>query len=319
MPPTQSSAYFLPNSPRHWSVFLLNLRMLINACVYENGKEVPSGHTWPEVYASAMQPKRFSWLGLRDASNDEIDTIGTDLELHDLVIEDIKSGGQTPKFEDYPNYLFVVCKQAKWSPDGGLEEGDISIVVNPKHLVTFRRGAGEGLAAIRKWACSEPNLLERGAGYALYTILDTVVDRYFPIVKDFEAEFDRLEDRVFGEDLPDSSAPAMPREKLTSRLYHLRREVVRFRGLVEPLSEVSFKMFSGRIPALCDGLGEYYRDIHDHLVRIVARLDALITTIGSAVQAQLTLTAIEESKVNKRLAGTPVFLRPIPCGWDYGA
>lgn len=136
----------------------------------------------------------------------------------------------------------------------------------------------------------------------LYAVLDAVVDRYFPIVKNLEAEFERLEDRVFGEDAKDISLHDIPREQLTRRLYHLRREVVRFRGMVEPLLEVTIKLFGGRVPALCDGLGEYYRDIHDHLVRIVARLDALYATMGSAVQAQLALTTIEEGKVTKRLA-----------------
>ena len=53
---------------------------------------------------------------------------------------------------------------------------------------------------------------------------------------------------------------------------------------------------------MIEGLGDYFRDVHDHLTRIVARLDALYDAIGSAVQAHLALTTIEESKITKKLA-----------------
>lgn len=276
--------------------------MLINASVYEEGRELLGPHTWPEALDSAMGANRFGWIGLHNASTEEIDAVSHRLELHDLVVEDIKVGQQMPKLEEYPNYIFIVCKQAKWSKEGGLEEGDVSFVVNKKHVVTFRRGAGEGFTSVRQRARLEPDLLNLGAGYVLYAVLDTVVDRYFPIVKNLEAEFERLEDKVFGEDGTTDAMLDVPREQLTRSLYHLRREVGRFRGLVEPLLEVTIKLFGGRVPALCDGLGEYFRDIHDHLVRIVARLDSLYATMGSALQAQLSLTTIEEGKVTKRLA-----------------
>ena len=276
--------------------------MLINASVYEEGKEIPGALSWQDALDAALPTKGFAWIGMHNPTAEELDAVAQKMELHDLVVEDIKMGGQMPKLEEYPNYIFIVCKQAKWSKENGLEEGDVSLLVNKKHMVSFRRGVGDGFTTVRSRARLETQLLNLGSGYVLYAVLDAVVDRYFPIVKNLEAEFERLEDRVFGEDAKDISLHDIPREQLTRRLYHLRREVVRFRGMVEPLLEVTIKLFGGRVPALCDGLGEYYRDIHDHLVRIVARLDALYATMGSAVQAQLALTTIEEGKVTKRLA-----------------
>lgn len=121
--------------------------MLINASVYEQGSELTGSHTWPEALASALEPNRFSWIGLQDATLEEIDSVAHQLELHDLVVEDIKVGHQMPKLEEYPNYIFIVCKQAKWSNEGGLEEGDVSLVVNKKNVVTFRRGGGHPFAS----------------------------------------------------------------------------------------------------------------------------------------------------------------------------
>ena len=166
--------------------------MLINASVYEEGKEIPGALSWQDALDAALPTKGFAWIGMHNPTAEKLDAVAQKMELHDLVVEDIKMGGQMPKLEEYPNYIFIVCKQAKWSKENGLEEGDVSLLVNKKHMVSFRRGVGDGFTTVRSRARLEPQLLNLGSGYVLYAVLDAVVDRYFPIVKNLEAEFERL-------------------------------------------------------------------------------------------------------------------------------
>ncbi len=53
---------------------------------------------------------------------------------------------------------------------------------------------------------------------------------------------------------------------------------------------------------MCLDTQDYFRDVHDHLHRISASLDTIRDTIATAIQVNLSMTAIEESEVNKRLA-----------------
>lgn len=268
----------------------------MNARVYEQGLEVPGEWTWQQALSRALETeKTFAWLGWQDPEKKLIEEVGHTLGLHDLVMEDAAMGGQMAKLEEYSNYLFIVCPQAK-KLGNSIEYGEVGIIVNPKQIVTFRKGAGDGFTSVRERVKSEPQLLKLGSGFVLYTLLDTMVDRYFPIVKFLEREFQALEESVFE---PES---IQSRDSVTKNLYHLRREVVKFRGVVEPLLEVTIKLFGGRVASVFEGLGDYFRDVHDHLTRIVARLDALYDAIGSAVQAHLALTTIEESKITKKLA-----------------
>ena len=47
---------------------------------------------------------------------------------------------------------------------------------------------------------------------------------------------------------------------------------------------------------------EYFRDVYDHLLRIDSPIDTIRDTIGTAIQVNLSMVAIDESEVNKRLA-----------------
>jgi magnesium transporter len=47
---------------------------------------------------------------------------------------------------------------------------------------------------------------------------------------------------------------------------------------------------------------DYFRDVHDHLFRIAGRLDAVRDTINTAIQVTLSMVAIEENDISKKLA-----------------
>ena len=62
------------------------------------------------------------------------------------------------------------------------------------------------------------------------------------------------------------------------------------------------KLYGGRVPQVCQGLGEYFRDVYDHLVRLNQSLDSLRDTVNTALQVNLAMITIGESEVTKRLA-----------------
>jgi magnesium transporter len=120
-----------------------------------------------------------------------------------------------------------------------------------------------------------------------------VVDRYFPIIDRLETELEAVEEQIF--------QPGTSQANI-QRLYGLKRDIGIVRHAVAPLIDGVHKLFSGRVPAVCENNREYFRDVFDHLLRMNASLDNLRDTIGTAIQVNLAMVAIEESVVNKRLA-----------------
>src|SRR3970282_747176 len=69
-----------------------------------------------------------------------------------------------------------------------------------------------------------------------------------------------------------------------------------------PLLDASSRLFGGRAPQSCAGLGEYFRHVYDHLVRLNQSIDTLRATVTPARQVNLAMITIGESEVTKRLA-----------------
>jgi magnesium transporter len=69
-----------------------------------------------------------------------------------------------------------------------------------------------------------------------------------------------------------------------------------------PLLEDSDKLHGGRVPQLCAGLQDYFRDITDHLVRLTNNIDGLRDMVITAISVNLAMIQLEESKTMKTLA-----------------
>ncbi len=124
--------------------------------------------------------------------------------------------------------------------------------------------------------------------------MDAVVDRYFPIIDAIETELEEIEDADLraGRGAREHRAPVRPRSAAPWSSSHA----------VAPLLEAAGKLIGGRVPAVCEGSREYFRDVYDHLARINGTLDTLRDTIGTAIQVNLSMVTIEESEATKRLA-----------------
>ncbi len=123
--------------------------------------------------------------------------------------------------------------------------------------------------------------------------MDAVVDRYFPLLDKLETELETIEAQIF-----ERGAARWNIE----RLYELKRRATVLRHAVAPLLEVGGQAArrprAGGVPST----QEYFRDVHDHLVRINAAIDTIRDTIGTAIQVNLSMVTIEESETTKRLA-----------------
>jgi magnesium transporter len=141
---------------------------------------------------------------------------------------------------------------------------------------------------------SEPHLLKHGAAFVLYALMDTVVDRYFPVLDVLEIELERIEDQIFKRNTARSNIEA---------LYGLKQKLMTLKHAVEPLMEGIGKLRGGRVPQLCMGMQEYFRDVFDHLQRIHAAIEGIRDMQATAIQVNLGMINLNETEVTKKLAG----------------
>lgn len=266
--------------------------MLINCVAYENGSKL-ADIPIAEISDYLARPGCFVWVALKDATPEEMATMQKEFDLHPLAVEDSLHGHQRPKVEEYGDTLFAVVHTVEMTPTDAIATGEVDIFVGPKFVLSVRNRSNQNLLQVRERSEREPQLLRHGPAFVFYALLDAVVDRYFPIIDRLETELEELEGQMFDAGTSQSNI---------QRLYELKRESGVVRHAVTPLIDAVHKLFSGRVPTVCENNREYFRDVFDHLLRMNGSLDNLRDTIGTAIQVNLAMVAIEESVVNKRLA-----------------
>jgi magnesium transporter len=266
--------------------------MLINCVAYDQGAKLA------DIPVSAIgdylaRAGCFVWVALKDPSAEELLEMQHQFNLHDLAVEDARHGHQRPKIEEYGDTVFAVMHVIEYTPTDEMQVGEVCVFVGSNFVLSVRSHSSHGFLGVRERAEREPHLLRHGASFVFYALMDAVVDRYFPLIDALEEDLETIEAQIF--------EPGSARQNI-ERLYALKRNVGVLRHAVVPLMEASNKLFGGRVPQVCEGSGDYFRDVYDHLVRNNTTLDALRETIATAIQVNLSMVTIEESENTKRLA-----------------
>jgi magnesium transporter len=269
-------------------------RMLVNCVVYQRGRKVADIPV-EAISDYVARPDCLVWVGLFEPSDEELEVMRQEFGLHELALEDARKGDQRPKIEEYGDSLFVVMRTLDLDPSApnGLLTGEVHAFAARNYILTIRRRTPKGFTDVRARCEREPENLRMGAGFVLYAIMDTVVDRYFPVVEGIEAELEKLEAQMFKE---------TPTRAAIEAFYDLKYRLMDVRHAVSPLLDASNKLFGGRVPPVVAGCGEYYRDGYDHLQRLNASIDAIREMLQTATQVTLTLISLGDSETTKKLA-----------------
>jgi magnesium transporter len=265
--------------------------MLVNCVAYQDGRKL-ADIDLHEIHSYLTRPGCFVWVALREPAPEELETMREQFGLHELAVEDARHGHQRPKIEEYGDSVFVVMHTVEVAGDE-LKAGEIDVFVGRNYVLTVRQQTERGFQDVRTRAEREPELLKSGAGYVLYALMDAVVDRYFPVLDAVEMELEKVEEQLF--------SGRTPRENIEA-LYYVKQKLTTLKHATGPLLESSGKLFGGRVPQACAGLGEYFRDIFDHLVRINQSIDAARETVNTAIQVALAMVSVSDNEVTKRLA-----------------
>jgi len=265
--------------------------MLISCVAYQNGEKLADIEP-KQIHEYLARPDCFVWVALFEPDAGTLELMQAEFDLHPLAVEDARHGHQRPKIEEYGDCLFVVLHMVEPAA-GELRVGEVDVFVGRNYILSVRSGVEKGFRDVRARCEHEPQLLRRGPGYVLYALMDAVVDRYFPILQTVEADLERIEEGLFAE--------TSPRQNIEA-LYALKQRLMVFRHAVGPLLEALGNLSGARVPAVCSGMREYFRDISDHLQRLNQTIESIRDTVSTAISVNLSMITLQESETMKRLA-----------------
>jgi magnesium transporter len=270
-----------------------NVPVIVDRALYVDGERRPCGELGDALRSlrDRGEDGSFLWIGLKDPTQAEFDSVDTALALHPLAVEDAVHGHQRAKVERYDDTLFVVLKPLAYiDRTSDIETGEVMVFVGDHFVVTVRRGELSPLTGIRADLESDPGLLRLGPYSVLHGVLDRVVDQYVIIDDEVARDIDEIETELF----------SSPKKVDTGAMYRLKREVLEFRRAVMPiLDPLRLLHVSPSSPVPGDELRLRLRDVTDHLQGVIDHVesyDRLLTDILGAHLAQISVQQNEDMR-----------------------
>jgi magnesium transporter len=240
----------------------------------------------------------FAWIGLFEPSEAELRVLQDRFGLHPLAVEDALVAHQMPKIDVYGDQLFVVARTAHLE-DEEIGYGETEIFVGPHHLITVRHGSARAHIELRHHLEQAPTHLKHGVDYILHAVLDFIVDGYFPIVEQIEEEVLAMERHALD--------AFLSRDEVT-RIFNLRRELMRFRRILGPMEEVANRLEHHDQPCIDPEVRPYFRDVGDHVRRVSSLVEGLRDVLASVFEVSTLLEQQRQGEITRQLAAWAAIL-----------
>ncbi|MGV8990819.1 MAG: magnesium and cobalt transport protein CorA [Thiobacillus sp.] len=240
------------------------------------------------------QPDRFIWIELKTPDSQTMRLLGDELGLHALALEDAISTHQRPKLEEYEGHVFIATRTAQlW--EKRIELGETHLFVGDNYVAAIRHDSGSGYQRVSERLQHRPNGITAATPYALYLVLDLIVDQFRPVIEATQDRFHSLESQLM--------SGAKPGRDILEQLYEMKRDLTALRDATEPMQEITLNLIRLHPEFSTKELKAYYRDIHDHSVRVSASIDRLRVSTSDAMQFHLATLSVKQNESVQKLAG----------------
>ena len=253
--------------------------------------------------AALAAPDAVVWIAA--FGRDEVaETILRDvLEVHPLTVEDVISDLPHPKIEEFPRYLYIVAHgidQAEGRPDA-LQTTELDIVLGERFVFTHQSRPMRSVDAVRAEIARGCHLFEKGAAYIVHALLDHLTDHYLPLMDTFDTAIDSVE----------TEAVTHPTRAALQNIFALKRSLMSLRRIASHQREILLRLSRGEFALVPAQLVPFFRDVHDHFVRVSDLCDSYRELVSGALEAYLSTTSNRLNEIMKVLTGIATIMMPL--------
>ncbi|HUU82409.1 MAG TPA: magnesium transporter CorA family protein [Phycisphaerae bacterium] len=241
---------------------------MLTGFVRQSDGTIDTLDTTEAVTAASARKGVELWIDLEEPTDDEVHAVGAAFRLDAEALEDCLSGEQRPRIDEFEDYIFLVLYGAL-RPDGNSEfdPRKLAAFLGPNAVITVHRQPIRSLSNVRdRCRRNARNLLDRGADFVLYSIIDAIVDNYILAADEYEQRLEDLEDDSLRLDVDES---------ILARSGELRRELLELRRLATSQRELLTPVAKGEYEHVSEVLEQRFAHVEDHLMHATELIDAL--------------------------------------------
>lgn len=248
-----------------------------------------------EIANAVVESKGTLWVDIDTNSRAQIALLDKIFKFHHLSIEDVLNPNSRAKVEEYDGYLFVIIRAVRFvertEDPYDLETVNLSLFIGRNYLVTCHAGPVAPVDQVHDLSARSGDLVARGPARLAHQIMDVAVDAYFPILDRVDVFIDNLEERVF----------ERFNESALRDIFAVKRLTLSLRRYLTPHREI-FNVLSYRPSALLAAdVQVYFRDVYDHMLRIIDSLDTYRDLLSSTLESYLSQVSNRMGRVTQGL------------------
>jgi magnesium transporter len=278
--------------------------------VYRKGEAQVDNSATPEQLPELLKDgSSVVWVDILADSPEKIEEAKAVLldtfKFHPLTVEDCIEERNQPKVEPFPDHLYFIVhgiRAGETKPENFVTK-ELDGYLGNNYVVTFRLEPFRSIDAVKQQVSISPYACQRGAAYLLHQILDMIVDQYMPVVDEFDDSINALEDRVFDVRSENYSV-------LEDIMDH-RRSVARLRRISARQREVLYRLSHGEFVQIPPEVLPFYRDVHDHLLRVTDVAESYRDLISGLSDIHLSIVGNRTNDVMKTLAVVSAIILPL--------
>ena len=242
-----------------------------------------------------------TWInvdGLGDAQ--VLQELGQIFHIHPLALEDVINVHQRAKLEHYPGHQFLVFHQV----DAGerVQSEQISLFLGSNFVLTFQEEAGDCFDPLRVRMRQHVGLIRQsGPDYLAYSLLDSIVDHYFPLLESYGERLDDLETQII----------KAPESTTMAQIHDIKRELLMLRRKIWPLRDALNTLVRDPVVQVTDSTRVYLRDCYDHIMRIIDLLETYRELSSDLLEFQLSSISYRINEVMRVLTVIATIFIPL--------
>jgi magnesium transporter len=235
----------------------------------------------------------YTWINVNGLkNNDAISRLAAEYKIHPLTIEDILNTERRPKVEEFDNYLFITFREISRPLEDPFAFDQISLALTANTVITFQETAGDSFDGIRRRILNNVGRIRRlGTDYLAYSLMDSVVDRYFLALDTLGMDIENFEERAM-----DNKDTAFISDVQTTkqRLHHIRR-------VIWPLREGLAALLRSESPLIRNELSPFLKDLQENVIHAAETVESYREALSGAMEIHLSTASNHLNKVMKVL------------------
>lgn len=259
----------------------------------------------PSIISKYVETHTVSWidvLGLGNLATWE--TLSGIFNLHPLLVEDVVNVPQRPKVEHYQDQLLIIAVMVVLNAElTGFSKEQVSLVLGKNYLLTVQEEPEEDcFHGVRQRIDGDRGIIRKqGADYLAYSLLDAIVDGFFPVLEYYGELIEDLEEEVM----------IRPDRATLQKIYKIRRELLTLRRAIWPQRDAINSLIRDGSELISHEVQIYLRDCYDHTIQVMDMVETYRELATGLMDVYLSAVSNKMNEIMKLLTVVSAIFIPL--------